>query len=242
VSALARTSRDFRKRKAGAVRWHVEFEDLPAEARVCRHELSGEVRHRACNHEFSCGTCTSHTEFLSHHTPGRAAEDNVYGLALPGNRMYHRGHTWVQQDDDGTCTVGLDGLAERLWGSESEPDLPPPGTELTANGPGWRMKSRYGSVRILSPLDGIVVETGGKEKGWLLRIRPRRGERSFAHLLRGEEIRPWVMREVERLQSAIAPQGAAPSLADGGDLSNDLRSQTPGANWDAVLGEMFLDS
>ena len=77
-------------------------------------------------------------------------------------------------------------------------------------------------------------------------IHPRhkvfpQGEK-FPHLLRGDEIRPWITRELERLQYAIAPSGAAPTLADGGELVGDLRKQSAGADWDAVLGEMFLEA
>ncbi len=39
---------------------------------------------------------------------------------------------------------------------------------------------------------------------------------AFRHLLRGAEIAPWVMREMERLQLTLAAEGAEPTLADGG--------------------------
>jgi glycine cleavage system H lipoate-binding protein len=240
VAALLRTFRDFRKNDADAVRWHVDFEDLPSSARVCRHELTGEVQHRTCHHEFACGTCTGHPQFLLRHTPAAATEDTLYGMHMPGDRMYHRGHTWVRKEDDGTCTVGLDALAERILGDAGGEELPPAGTEIRANGPAWRMSSQGTPVRILAPIDGTVIATGSREQGWYLRVMPREG--CFAHLLRGEEIRPWITREIDRLQYAIAPDGGVPTLADGGELVGDLRKQSAGADWDAVLGEMFLEA
>ena len=240
VAALLRTFRDFRKQNAGAIRWHVEFEDLPADARVCRHELSGEVEHRSCPHGFACGTCEAHPGFLARHIPARAKEETLYGLQMPGDMMYHRGHTWVRREEDGTCTVGLDALAERVLGDAVGEELPSPGTEIHANGSAWRMSTQGIPVRILAPIDGTVLETGSRERGWYLRVQPR--DKDFPHLLRGEEIRPWITRELERLQYAIAPDGATPSLADGGELVGDLRKQSAGADWDAVLGEMFLEA
>jgi hypothetical protein len=42
-------------------------------------------------------------------------------------------------------------------------------------------------------------------------VRPDRID--LRHLLGGHEIRPWVMREMERLQLALSAEGAAPTLA-----------------------------
>jgi hypothetical protein len=64
---------------------------------------------------------------------------------------------------------------------------------------------------------------------------------AFRHLLRGGEVRPWLMREMERLHLALAVQGAAPTLADGGVPVIDIAAAYPDADWDAVCGEMFLE-
>ncbi len=40
-------------------------------------------------------------------------------------------------------------------------ELPPPGTQLKANGTAFRVRKRGADVRVLSPVDGEVVETGG---------------------------------------------------------------------------------
>jgi len=91
---------------------------------------------------------------------------------------------------------------------------------------------------VLSPVDGEVVETGGPGRPWYLRVRPE--PLDVTHLLRGSEIRPWLMREMERLQLALSSEGAAPSLADGGVPVADIAASYPDADWDAVCGEMFL--
>ena len=62
------------------------------------------------------------------------------------------------------------------------------------------------------------------------------------HLLRGEEIKPWIMRELERLQVAVSPEGVGVSLADGGELVQDMWKQSPQVDWDGVWGEMFLQA
>jgi len=91
---------------------------------------------------------------------------------------------------------------------------------------------------VLSPVDGEVLETGGPSRGWYLKVKP--DNRNTTHLLRPHEVRPWLMREMERLQLALAGEGAAPTLADGGTPVADIAASYPEADWDAVCGEMFL--
>jgi hypothetical protein len=94
----------------------------------------------------------------------------------------------------------------------------------------------------MCPVDGKVVETGSVERGWYLRIKPdSKNVQAFQHLLRGAEIKPWIQREMERLQLALTAEGATPALADGGAPVSDIAAAYPAADWDAVCGEMFLE-
>jgi hypothetical protein len=119
-------------------------------------------------------------------------------------------------------------------------DLPRPGVRVHANGTAFRVHKRSADVRLLSPVDGEVVETGGPSRGWYLRVKPD-GDPALSHLLSGAEVKPWLMREIERLQLALSEEGAAPTLADGGVLVADVGAGYPQADWDAVCGKMFLE-
>jgi glycine cleavage system H lipoate-binding protein len=242
VSALVRAQRDLRARRAEDIRWHSEFEDLPARDQVCRHVLTGEFSRRECPNAFDCRKCETHGRLIANR-PVAAAEgdDEILGMAFPLDRFYHRGHTWARPETDGTVTIGLDEMASRLAGKPDTIELPAVGTQVRVNGQALRIRKRNADVRVLSPVDGEVIETGGPEKDWLLRVNPSAdGERAFRHLLRGAEIRPWLLREMERLQLALTMEGAAPALADGGVPVRDMAEACPGADWDAVCGEMFL--
>ncbi len=61
------------------------------------------------------------------------------------------------------------------------------------------------------------------------------------HLLRGAEVRPWMMREMERLHASLSTEGLGVALADGGVPVDDFSKAYPEADWDGVLGEMFLE-
>lgn len=244
ATAVLKTRRDIASQRVDAIQWHSAFEDLPLSSRVCRHELTGEIRHRTCNHGFDCRTCVVHPSFAAgaafRNAPA-AGEAHVYGMTLPLTRMYHRGHAWVRKEGDETFVVGLDDFAQTLLGNPEGVDLPDVGTHLHANGTGWYVMKDGMRIRILSPIDGLVVARGGPESGWLLRVKPDAAEEVPRHLLRGTEIAPWIAREVERLQLALETDGAGMCLADGGELIPDLRGHYPQADWDSLLAAIFLE-
>ncbi len=241
--AALRSLRDLRARRAEQIRWQSDFQDLPARDRVCRHVLTGEFAHRECPNAFDCRVCSTHAKLIETHPAAAAAEEQVLGMSFPRDRLYHRGHCWVRPEQDGTVTVGLDDLAARLLASPEHVDLPPAGARLEVNGTALRVRKQGAEVRVLSPVEGEVIACGAPAGSWYLKVRPAQsGEPAFRHLLRGAEVRPWVMREMERLQLALRAGGAAPSLADGGVPVADIAKACPEADWDAVCGEMFLEN
>lgn len=235
VFALWRSMRSMPK--AEEIRWHADFHDLPPADRACRHVLTGEFRHRECPNAFDCRGCQTHAQ-MPKAQPASDSDEEIYGMPFPLDRFYHRGHTWARKEGDGTVTIGLDELGKRLIGAPDAVDLPAEGVRVHANGTAFRVKKREADVRVLSPVDGEVIATGGPEQGWYLKLRP--ASEDFAHLLRDSEVRPWIMREIERLQLALTAEGAQASLADGGVPVADIPAGYPKADWDAVCGEMFL--
>jgi hypothetical protein len=242
VAAALRSRRAMREQMVDRIRWHSEFHDLPEHDRVCRHVLTGEFKSRECPHAFDCRECETHPKLLARHPLPAVAEpeEDLFGMSFPLDRFYHRGHTWARMEADGSMTVGLDDLGRRLLGAPDAVDLPQPGAEVHVNGTAFRFRKRDADVRVLSPVDGRVLETGGPDRGWYLRIKPEHLD--VRHLLRGAEVRPWLMREMERLQLALTQEGATPTLADGGVPLPDIAAAYPEANWDAVCGEMFLEA
>lgn len=245
VLAVVRTVRILRQGKAEAVRWAEDFHDLPAASKACRHELTGEVGHRTCSNGFDCRTCKGHEAFLSASAGapavGSPPDVEVFGFPTPSDRLYHRGHTWVRPEPDGTVTVGLDAFAARLIGKPDQVILPDAGTWLVVNGTAWRVRKGKAEARILSPVDGEVVAQGEEAGDWILRVRPAGELLDNRHLLKNGEIRPWIVREMERLQGVLSRDPGGTSLADGGMPVEDLSSAIPEERRDEVLGEMLLE-
>jgi len=240
AAAIRRTVRDFRTHHAADLCWHADFAELPERDRRCRHELAGRVISRTCDNAFDCRCCEKYSQFAV-----LPATGNVHslGLEIPTNRYYHRGHTWVKPDDDGTVTVGLDDLAFHLIGAPDSVKMPAIGDELDLNQTAWRMQKNGREIDVRAPIEGKVVGVGGPKEGWYLKIRPRldlRDPLTLRHLLRGPEVRGWLVRELERLQLQLRAPNTPPALADGGVLLPDLMDAIPEADWDAVLADTFL--
>jgi hypothetical protein len=239
--ALFRMNRAIKALKTDAIRWHSDFHDLPASDRACRHQLTGEFKRRDCEIGFECGHCATHSKWVAQHPVAAADDVEIAGMEFPADRMYHRGHTWLRQEEDGTVTVGLDQLGCRLFGRPDKVDFPTVGARLTTNGPGWTMRRSGVDVRVLSPVDGEVIETGGPDSGFYVKLKPMAERMETAHLLRGTEVRPWVTRELDRLQMLLAPAAVGTTLADGGVPVDDMPKAMPSADWDSVWGQMFLE-
>ena len=242
--SLFRAAQDFRARRAEAICWQATFPDLAARDRVCRHEITGEFAHRVCDRAFDCRECKEHAALAAKQSGAVPLEGtvDVSGLAFPLDRFYHRGHTWAHPEPDGSVTVGLDALGARMLAEPEVVMLPAVGSHVQTNGAAWRVRKRGVNVRVLSPIDGEVIATGGPVRGWYLKVIPDGGRLDARHLLRGAEIRPWIAREVERLLAALAPAGQATTMADGGVMVEDVAAACAEGDWHALCSGIFLQA
>ncbi len=243
VLAFRRTVKNDSPEHIEHVRWHTDFADLPTALKACRHELRGDVKHRTCPNGFDCRTCTVHSQISSRaqHAPS-LQNFEVYGFSMSPYRLYHRGHTWVQREDDGTFTVGIDDFGKKILGAVRSVELPPIGSRLYVNGSGMLVKRDDAEVRVLSPLEGEVIGHGTEKDEWYLKLRAENGDAATTHLLTADEVPNWILREMERLQASFATAGVGVTLADGGELAPNFHRHFPNADWDGVLGQMFLQA
>lgn len=237
--ALVRTVRDLRAGREVAIAWHSDFEDLPRGERLCRHAFAGAAPGRVCERGFDCRECETHPRIAA--MEARPPVTIAAGLDYPDSRLYHRGHTWVEPQADGTALVGLDDLGARVVGAAARVELPEAGTRLRVNGPAWQVTSMGCTVWVRSPLDGEVVEQGAPGGRWRLRVQPDHGVKGDAHLLRGDEARAWANAEMDRLMVLLSNTPAGAVLADGGVLVPDPRKTLPDAAWDEVSAAIFLN-
>jgi hypothetical protein len=163
----------------------------------------------------------------------------------PDDRRYHRGHTWVKPEEDGTVSIGLDELAKHLIGEPDAIKMPEVGSEIEINQTAWHIKKNGKEILVRAPLEGTIVELGGSKENWCLKVRPRlnlHDPATLRHLLQGPEVYGWLNRELERLQIQLRTPNTPAALADGGTLMPGLMDAMPMADWDAVLEDTFLEA
>ncbi len=233
--AVRRAARDVAKGQGAHIAWHADFEDLPASDRCCRHQLSGQVALRTCDNGFDCAHCPAHLE-LAKAKPADLSD--TFGLTYPADRLYHRGHTWVHAEEDGTYTIGLDDLAARIIGKIDALTLPRVGTDLHAPAVAWSFKKNGRGIDVRAPMSGTVVETGGAERGWYLRVKPHTTP-DLRALLSAGEVPGWLASEIARLQRRLAAAGNTLCLSDG-VFAEGLMDLVPDLDWEAVVGSLFL--
>jgi glycine cleavage system H lipoate-binding protein len=248
VTAVWRTYLAYREKRAAAIAWQQNFEDLPPAERACRHDITGELPGRVCERGFDCRDCEMHHKLIEAMArcgaaPGllKGVVDDSLGVPIPLDRYYHRGHTWLKPESDGTCTMGLDELARRVAANPESIELPPAGTQLSAQGTAWTMRVHGAEVRVLAPIDGEVVAAENGKKGWFLRIKPAENA-SFCHLGRGRGVVRWMTREMERVQLMVSESAAIPALADGGVPVDDFAAACPQADWRNITSALLLEN
>jgi len=136
--SLVRARRDVSTGRAEPIRWSLDFQELRPSERQCRHALTGEAPDRICPNAFDCRVCKNHPKFRQ----GQVGEsaDMLFGLRYPNHRYYHRGHTWVAPQPDGTLLIGLDAMGYQMLGEPDVVKVPGIGTKVVANGEGWWMR------------------------------------------------------------------------------------------------------
>jgi hypothetical protein len=151
----------------------------------------------------------------------------------------------VKPEEDGTVSIGLDELAKHLIGEPDAIKMPEVGNEIEINQTAWRIKKNGKEILVRAPLEGTIVQVGGPKEKWYLKVRPRlnlHDPATLRHLLQGPEVHGWLIRELERLQLQLRAPNTPAALADGGTLMPGLMDATPGADWDSVLEDTFLEA
>jgi len=172
----------------------------------------------------------------------------------PKDLLFHPGHAWAAPEAGPLYRVGMDDFAQQLVGEPSNLDLPSPGDRITEGGLGWTVRVGPRSVRMLSPVDGIVEEINPAVSqspglvnhepygdGWLLKVRVADPGRPQRNLLSAELARNWLDLAAEGLRTVwtrelgvALPDGGAPVMGFGRAMSTD--------SWDALAEDLLLSS
>ena len=169
---------------------------------------------------------------------------------VPDGLRLHPGHAWAKGVGDGEAVLGADDFAHAMIGHIHDVDLPEPGTVLRQGEPAWTLRGAAGPLPMISPVDGMVVETNRSARvgagetdpygdGWLLRVQAPQLERNARQLLSGSAARAWMEDAARRLRAAIAPE-LGPALADGGVPVAGIAGEIGPEAWRRIAKEFFF--
>ncbi len=172
---------------------------------------------------------------------------------MPAWLFFHPGHTWARLESDDTVTVGIDGFARQLVGSDAHFRLPVVGQSVSQGEPALALLAHGKSVDMLSPVDGTVVavndtalESPGTLQaapytdGWLMRIKSPKLAANLKNLLSGDLARRWMDTACERLGSEFSGRELGHVYADGGALVDGIAPSIAPDRWDEIARSFFL--
>ncbi len=177
----------------------------------------------------------------------------VYGFLIEDTLYYCSGHTWFKWLDD-DVKIGLDDFGQSLIGTIDKVIMPKPGDEVDAYEPFIKLISKGESIELLSPLSGTVVEVNRYVcentslmnldpygDGWLIRLKPKKEVRGDEidnlKLIKGEEARKWLEKEVDKLHQILQTEVGI-TMADGGDLIRNIH-EVLGEKWSILIRNFF---
>ena len=233
--------------------WVEKMMKLPASRRKCRYMITGEVNRKICPNAYECGTCSfdqmMRSRILSEPLSVQVARE-ISGFKVADGFYYHDGHTWARPDYGGQVRVGLDDFIQKTLGRLGGIEPPAVGQELKRGETGFLIRRNGDMARVLSPMDGVVVQINPAvlnrpelinespyEEGWLFVLEPTSLRKDLKALYFGEQAENYVAEEKERLLALGDEEIRA--AADGGAVVADVSKEIPGVTWNK-LAKMFL--
>ena len=177
--------------------------------------------------------------------------------AFPDDRMFHRGHVWMQRVDDSTVTLGIDHVAASILGSVASVVLPQEGSRLVQKAPWCWLIHHEGALSLHSPLHGTVMETNNNllerperaildpyRSGWIIRARYASARDAEDGFVDRRDYWPIVQIELRNMRTRFAQHlkrapSVGPTMMDGGRGIETLSSMTGGPAYLAIIASMF---
>ncbi|MBI4953338.1 MAG: hypothetical protein HY908_15010 [Myxococcales bacterium] len=177
----------------------------------------------------------------------------VKGVQFPLRlRMGHR-HTWARRAAAGRVRTGVDDLTQLALGPVDAVEPAKVGDRVEVGEVVAVLWHGGRSIAARAPVAGTVARVNRQlagdpgmvnrapyGHGWLVELHPSAPTLAvaFQDLMRGEQARAWLSREIDRLVAAASPRTLPLTMADGGELVGDL-SDLDDATWNAVRDELF---
>ncbi|MHC1724511.1 MAG: glycine cleavage system protein H [Syntrophobacteraceae bacterium] len=225
----------------------------PANARQCRHMLTGRVDNRLCDNDYRCDVC-EFDQMLDYvddvHPTGDASMIEILGYQYADTYYYHGGHTWARLESGGRIRIGVDDFAMRLFGRPDRWECPETGKRIVRDAEALSLVREGNRAGFLSPVSGTVIVVNQKvmdqpalahakpySDGWLVLVEPE-NIKNIQQLRFGPDGKKWLLDEADRLHDLIT-RDYGRMAATGASPIDDVFGQVPELGWKALVSEFL---
>ena len=230
---------------------------------TCLWMEAGVVDYKLCDRAFDCEHCPFDEAVQSRSAKmilaaelfgDHADEANVSGCEVAPHLFYHPMHIWARVEERGVVRIGIDDFGQRMLGRTYSVVASPANTVVQRGDDCCRVTHQSGTVRLSAPVSGQITQTNPilsqrpellnhapYGEGWVLLIEPSDLKGDLKRLMYGEHAKDWLKREIEKLRTLInrASHGDAPTMTDGGLLTQDFMSELNLAQRRQVIDSFF---
>jgi len=230
-------------------------------ARPCLWMSAGLVSYKLCDRAFDCEHCPLDAALRGEPLaapglpPGEVAR--VAALSFPEDRLYGRGHTWVQEAVGRDVRIGLDAFAVALIGSARRLRLDRLGGEVREGQALGELDLGIGRLVVCSPVAGrlrrfnraldadaapLLREPYGE--GWIVELTPS-GAGALGQLCSSVEALDRARLDLRRFRRRAAlflfdhSDEVGPTLQDGGEVLTDLRCILGPSRFVELIGDLI---
>ncbi len=175
------------------------------------------------------------------------------GLRLASGVALHSSHSWARIFPRHVF-VGADDLVQAALGPVQAVDLPQVGQRVEEGDRLFQLRRGNRSVEVRAPMTGTVVARNESllrhpglvneepfNRGWVVRLRAENIVAGRRRLRDGTAARTWFEHEIDRLMASLhGEETVATSLADGGDLVDDLYRHIDDDAWQRLTEHYFV--
>lgn len=140
---------------------------------------------------------------------------NYKGYHFPDGLHYHKDHSWVRIESNGTATIGMTEFYSKMAGDTTYADLPDSGDEIEQNQTMGKLQSSKWVGKLIAPVSGEIIEINPEleddymlinrdpyDSGWIARVETSAWEKESALLMSdASALQEFIDKEIARIDA-----------------------------------------
>ncbi len=137
---------------------------------------------------------------------------------FPDGLFYHKDHSWVRFEPDGTVRIGMSEFYSRMAGDTTYADLPEVGDEIEQDQTMGKLQSSKWVGKLIAPISGEIIEINESleddfmlinrdsyASGWIARVKPHNWDGESSKLMSSPSVlQAFIDQEIIRIDAGGA--------------------------------------